>query len=148
VIRRAGLLLGVLLAGCGAGGEPGGPLTWQGEPYAGTPSKLLPSDHVVLGTIRNDSLKRVKVHYRDVRLLDADGRAVQAAVRFASAPVHSLYPPTREPDMVMAAEDLRIGRAIDLAPGKTAPLVVAWRGDARPVAVDYRAGRLRLPGDQ
>jgi len=139
-----------LVTGCGGGGggataQDGGPLKWEKPPYSGTPSELLPEDRVVLGRVRNDSLRRVSVYYKDVRLLTADGRTVPAAVRFADTPGHGLYPPTREPDSVKAAEDLRIGRAIELAPGKSAPLVVSWRGDAKPVAVDYRLGRLALP---
>jgi hypothetical protein len=133
-------------AGCGDSQPSGnGPLAWAQEPYAGTPSKLIPDDHVVLGTVRNDGLRKVKVHFREVRLLETDGDEVPAAVRFTDTPGHGLYPPTREPDSVEKTEDLRIGRAIELEPGKTAPLVVAWRGDAKPVAVEYPGGRLKLP---
>jgi len=145
---RAAVALVAALALTGCGGKDvsgGGPLVWEKDPYAGTPSKLLPEDHVVLGTVRNDSLRKLKVRYTDVRLLEADGDRIPAAVRFTDTPGHGLYPPTREPDSVRASEDLRIGRAIDLKPGKTAPLVVAWRGDAKPVAVEYPGGRLKLP---
>jgi hypothetical protein len=144
------LALLALLTGCGGGGgdaKGGGPLTWDKAPYSGTPSELLPDDHVVLGTVRNDSLRRLRVYYKDVRLVTADGKVVPAAVRFTNTPGHGLYPPTREPNSVKESEDLRIGRAIKLEPGKTAPLVVAWRGDAKPVAVDYRTGRLALPAE-
>ena len=148
--RATGLILVALLAGCGGGSDaaqqPGeAPLSWVEPPYVGTPSKLIPGDHVVLGEIRNNSQRRVDVHYSEVRLLEADGDAVAAAVRFTNTPGHGLYPPTREPDSVRPAEDLRIGRAIKLEPGKSVPLVVSWRGDAKPVTIDYRDGRLAIP---
>jgi hypothetical protein len=150
VSRRAAPVLlaaGALLAGCGGGGDSGG-LVWDAEPWSGKPSKLLPNDHVVLGTIRNDSLRKLKVRYTDVRVLVSDGRTIPAAIRFTHAPGHGMYPPTREPAYVRDSEDLRIGRAADLPPGAKAPLVVAWterRGAPRAAVLDYGAGRLRLP---
>ena len=153
-MRRAAALAlaAVALAGCGtkekADGGRSGPLAWADQPYRGAPSDLLPGDTIVFGTVENASLREVKLHFRDVTLRDAEGREVPAAIRFTNAPGHGLFPPTREPETVKESEDLRIGRAIRLKPGRTAPLIVSWRADdapEAPVVLDYRTGRLRLP---
>ena len=136
-------------AGCGGDDDQGGvgPLRWERAPRVFAP-KDLPSDRVMSGRIKNDSLKRVDLAVQDVKLLDDRGRRVAASITFLAGFVHGLYPPTREPSRLPDAELLRTGRIARILPGKLAPVTVSWRtrpDQARPTRLDYSGGFLPVP---
>lgn len=138
----AGFALG---DGTDGGGEPG-PLAWRAEPRVVVPERL-PSDRILTGRVRNDSLERVRIRAGDVAPVDAEGREVQGTATFAESFLHGLHPPTREPPRLPESELRRTGRLAVIEPGRTARLTVSWRieGGRRPVRVDYGQGSLPIP---
>ena len=146
VACAATLLLGA--AGCGDSGSGGvGPLKWEGKPQVYVP-KTLPNDRVMSARIRNDSLHRVDLTVKDIKLMDDDGKRVAASVTFLNGYIHGLYPPTRQPKRVPDSELLRTGRIARILPGKRSPITVSWRtrgGQATPTRLDYGSGSLPLP---
>ena len=149
-VALATTLCVALLAGCGDGdgGESAGRLVWVGTPKVYR-SKTLPNDRVLSGTVRNDSLRRVEIDTKDVRLVDRDGDRVGGTAVFLRTFAHQLFPPTREPaGGIPEQELLRLGVKAKLDPGKEAPLTVSWRispGRERPVRVDTGQGSLPIP---
>jgi hypothetical protein len=153
VARRPLALAAALAAlaslGCGGGdGEARGDLVWVGEPRV-VRQETLPRDRVLVGIVRNDSLRRLTVEAADVRALDEDGRALRGQATFIRGYVHPLYPPTRPPPGGLPDEELlRLGRVVRLEPGRRTRLSVAWRlapGAKRPVRIDYGVGSLPIP---
>jgi hypothetical protein len=140
-----------LLTACGGGGNEGtGDLSWSQQPEVAR-HPTLPDDRVLRGSLRNDSLRRIRLSDRDLRLLDEDGRRVRAAVRYAAGFVRGIYPPARSPQGgVPEAERLRTGQLARIDPGKTVPVTISWRvpaGAKPPVRVEYRGGSLPIPPD-
>ena len=143
--RGAALALAALaLAGCGGGEDEGsGSLVWEGAPKVYSQKE----DHVLRGTVRNDSLRRVKLTATRLRLLREDGARVASSATFVPTFIHGLYPPTREPQL-SDRELRRTGRIAQIEPGKTSTLTVSWREppSARPpVRLDYGGGQLPIP---
>ena len=126
-----------------------GDLVWAGQPRVYRQATL-PRDRVLVGTIRNDSLREVKVAATDVRAVDQDGDALRGNATFVRGYIHALYPPTRPPPGGLPESELeRTGRQLRLQPGRTGQLTVAWRlapGGEAPVRIDYGAGWLPIPG--
>jgi hypothetical protein len=126
-----------------------GDLVWAGRPNVYRQATL-PRDRVLVGTIRNDSLRPIKVAATDVRAVDGDGDALRGNATFVRGYIHPLYPPTRPPSGGLPESELeRTGRQLRLEPGQTAPLSVAWRlapGAEAPVRIDYGSGSLPIPG--
>jgi hypothetical protein len=99
------------LTDSGHGTERGGRLVWAAAPrHVG--------GAVVTGEVRNDGRAELRLDAARARVLDDRGRALPATARFLDA-----YGPGRA------------GLAITLAPGRTAPLTVAWRGAAARLAL-------------
>jgi hypothetical protein len=148
-MRRAALVavLAAALAGCGGGTTGGrGPLTWAEEPTLFTP-ETLPGDRILTGTLRNDSVRRVRVDLPDVRVLARNGDRVAAAPVFLDTFGKSLWPGDRSPSQLPESELLRTGRIAFLRPGESVPFTVAWHAsDGTPEVVDYGEGQLRVPG--
>jgi hypothetical protein len=142
------LALVLPLGGCGGDGEDGAaPLGWKGDPDIVVPPRL-PGDRILRGEVTNGSLDRVVVDAKDVKLLDGDGRRVEATATFLSSYVHSIYPPTNRPAPYPAAERERLGQIAQLEPGQSAPLTVSWhepKGPRTPVRLDYGNGSLPIP---
>ena len=139
----------LVLSDGGAGDEGAGDLAWARSPRVFTPESL-PQDRVLSATLRNDSLRRIRLNAEDFRLEDGSGREVAATAVFLDSFVHGLYPPTRQPREVPESELRRTGRLAVIAPGESVPLTVAWRqgaGAAAPVRLDYGRGYLPLPRD-
>lgn len=139
------------LAGCSGsgGGTAAGDLVWVGSPRVFTPPDL-PGDRILSGRVRNDSLRRVDVTAKDLRLVDADGRAVEgSSAVFLATFAHQLFPPTREPPGGIPERELvRLGVKAKVEPGKEVPLTMSWRqrpGAKPPVRVDTGGGSLPLP---
>jgi hypothetical protein len=151
-VRRVLLALALAgaIGGCGGGdgggSKPGGELVWDKKPSLIVP-KTLPNDRIVTGVVRNDSLRRVQVDAKELRLVDDRGGRVPGSIVFLNGYLHGLFPPTREPQL--SEQELeRIGRRARFTPGKTLPLTVSWRerkGQRSPVRIDWGAGTLPLP---
>jgi hypothetical protein len=128
-MSRGPVLLAVVAAGAAAlaltaagdGTSRTGRVVW-----AGAPQRV--AGGVVHGEIRNDGLRPLRLNAAETRVLDARGRALPSVARFLDA-----YTPGR------------LGRAVTLAPGRTAPLTVAWRGRGA-ARVTIGAAALALTG--
>jgi hypothetical protein len=145
-MRRAALALAVLaLAGCGGeAGEDAAALVWQGEAQTYAPPEL-PQDRLVTGTLRNVSGHALRLDVRDAQLVTGDGRAIDGTIRFAGSFGHGLYSPRRRPaEADPEFERRRLGEIADVAPGKTVPVTVSWRGPA-PDGLRVGTTTLRLP---
>jgi hypothetical protein len=143
-------LVAALPLACGGGEDTGvGDLVWAGQPEVFR-QPTLPRDRVLIGTVRNDSLRQMKLSASDVRAVDGDGNALRGNATFVRGYIHPLYPPTRPPEGGLPESELeRTGRQVRLQPGKTAPLSVAWRvprGRKAAVRIDYGSGSLPIPG--
>jgi hypothetical protein len=143
-------LVAALPLACGGGEDTGvGDLVWAGQPKVFR-QPTLPRDRVLVGTVRNDSLRQMKLSASDVRAVDGDGNALRGNATFVRGYIHPLYPPTRPPEGGLPESELeRTGRQVRLQPGKTAPLSVAWRvprGRKVAVRIDYGSGSLPIPG--
>jgi hypothetical protein len=139
----------LVLSDGGAGDEGAGDLAWARSPRVFTPESL-PQDRVLSATLRNDSLRRIRLTIDDLRMEDANGRTVESTAVFLDSFVHGLYPPTRQPAQVSESELRRTGRLAVIAPGDSVPLTVAWRrggGVDAPVRLDYGRGYLPVPRD-
>jgi hypothetical protein len=143
VLGAAFALTAVPLACSEDGGVGVGDLVWEKGPRVYRQATL-PRDRVLVGTVRNDSLRPIKVAATDVRAVDEDGAALRGNATFVRGYIHALYPPTRPPEGGLPESELeRTGRELRLQPGKTAQLSVAWRlspGEAAPVRIDYGTG--------
>jgi hypothetical protein len=123
-----------------------GPLAWSGDGEVFT-HPTLPGDRVLTATLRNDGMHPLRVDIGDVRLLEADGRPVDATPVFLQAFGKSLWAAGRGPEQVPDTELQRTGRIAVLRPGEEVPLTIAWHAkDGDPVRVDYGRGWLSLPG--
>jgi hypothetical protein len=139
------------LASAGCGGAPDAAqekVAWQGKPLVVRQPEL-PDDTIVSGRITNESGGVLKLDAQNVRLVTADGTAVQSTARFSTGVTHQLYPPRegpREKDPSFLRE--RMGEIATVAPGRSVPLVVSWRvpgGAPPPVEVDLGGISLALP---
>jgi hypothetical protein len=136
---------------CGGDDDGGGTgdLVWVGKPEV-VRQETLPRDRVLVGFVRNDSLRRITIEAKDVHAVDEDGKALPGQATFIRAYIHPLYPPTRPPaGGLPESERVRLGQLARLEPGKRTHLTVAWRlepGDKRAVRVEYGFGSLPIPG--
>jgi hypothetical protein len=153
-VRRLIAVAGVALAAiaplaCGGDDDGGtGDLVWVDEPEI-VRQETLPRDRVLVGFVRNDSLRRMTIEAKDVHAVDEDGKELPGQATFIRAYVHPLYPPTRPPAGGLPdSERIRLGQLVRLEPGKKTHLTVAWRlepGEKRAVRVEYGFGSLPIP---
>jgi hypothetical protein len=139
-----------LTAGGGADDRGGAPaaFAWEGEPQAIAPEAQAAAreDHIVLGRLRNTSLRTAELDVERVRVLDADGRALKTSVRFLHNFAHGIY----SHEMVFrdgtppSAERRRLGEIATVRPGASVPFTVSWRGRGA-VAVDLGGATVPLP---
>jgi hypothetical protein len=123
-----------------------GALVWSGDADVFT-HPTLPGDRVLTAKLRNEGLHPLRVDIGDVRLMDANGRPVEATPVFLQAFGKSLWAAGRGPAQVPDTELQRTGRIAVLRPGEEVPLTIAWHAeDGDPVRVDYGRGWLALPG--
>jgi len=126
-----------------------GDLVWTKGPNVYRQENL-PRDRVLVGMIRNDSLRRIRLQAKDVHPVDEDGNPLRGNATFIRGYIHPLYPPTRPPRGGLPESELeRLGRLIRLDPGKTAPLAVAWRvpaGKKGAARIEYGSGWLPVAG--
>jgi hypothetical protein len=131
----------------GESDQGAGDLAWGSNPRVFTPERL-PQDRILSATLRNDSLRRIRLSADDLGLEDASGRPIDATAVFLDSFVHGLYPPTRQPRQVSEGELRRTGRLAVIAPGESIPVTVAWRrapGVEPPLRLEYGTGTLPLP---
>jgi hypothetical protein len=147
----AGALAGALVvAGCGGGERPAqvrDPLAWAGTPLLFKATGL-PRDRVLLGTVRNRSRRPVHLVAARISVRDSGGRAVRSWGQYVAGYAHGLYGAYQKPSPLPPGELRRLGLVIDLPPGRTAPLAVAFRLAAPasgPLRVDYGPGTLSIP---
>lgn len=140
-LAAAAVLVGA--SGCGEASKAGGPsklkVAWEDDPLV-VRQKEIPDDTIVSGRMLNRSSKTLRLEAGDVRIVDADGQAVQSTARFSLGVTHPLYPPRdtpREANPRFEAE--RLGQAATVKPGASVPLVVSWRvaaGAPQPTTVE------------
>jgi hypothetical protein len=149
LVAACALLAALPLACSDDDGTGAGDLVWASPPKVYREATL-PRDRVLVGSVRNDSLRPIKVVASDVRAVDEDGNALRGNATFIRGYIHALYPPTRPPPGGLPESELeRTGRQVRLRPGQRAPLSVAWRlasGAKAPVRIDYGPGWLAIPG--
>ncbi len=154
MVRLRWVLVAALAAvaplACGGDVSDGnGALVWVRQPTL-VKQETLPRDRVLVGVVRNDSLRRMTLEAKNVQALDAEGEPLKGNATFIRGYVHPLYPPTRPPAGGLPDSELiRLGRVVRLDPGKRTHLSVAWRltaGGKRPVRIDYGFGWLPIPG--
>ncbi len=138
-------------AGCGGDDTSAGrsaALVWKKEPTR-LVHPTLKDDRIVRGEVKNEGLDKIRIESADVRLLDNEGRPVYGVATFAPSYVHSLYARNRLPTGGYPEEEKRrIGLAVEIEPGQSAPLTVSWhepRGPRTPVQIDYGPGTLEVP---
>ena len=144
--------LGLVAAGPGSGeragaaGAAAGPLGWTAPPkiYV-APGK--PTDRILSGVIRNDSLEVAEVRAADLEVFDASGSRLVSGSIFLGSFGRGLYARPRR-DQASDIEQRRTGRLLRIGPGATQPLTVSWRlgaNDARAERIEYPGGSLRIP---
>lgn len=116
------------LAGCGSSETKlgSGPVRWTRLPVAGKP-RLLASDRVVVGEVRNSSTRTLALDARKVLVRDASGRSLVSSARFVAGYTHPLYGVFQQPRFHERSELTRLGVIHVLGPGGTSPLYVAYR---------------------
>jgi hypothetical protein len=134
----------------GDSAPPVGALGWAGAPPQVFRLPTLPRDRVALGRVQNTSLRTLKLTAARLVVRDARGRRLAASAGFTTSYAHGLFGAFQQPSSLPTAELLRLGKAVELKPGTSAPFYAAWRlprgarGDGA-VRVDYGTGTLVLP---
>jgi hypothetical protein len=123
-LALAGVVVALLLLTGSAGGEQG-KLVLAGKTTVVQSGK--PTDRVLVGKLRNDSLKDIDLRADDVRVLAADGREIRSTARFLAGFAHPLFAWSQEPKDIGDYERTRLGEMVTIKPGETAPLVLSWR---------------------
>lgn len=138
----------IAAGGCGAGEDAGySSLAWDRPPHLYRASGG-GTDRVLVGRVRNNSLRELTIEARRLRVLDADGRPLDTTGEFTVSLAHSLYGAYQRPTPFPLEERRRLGLIATIRPGLTAPLVVAFRprGDERPpLRLDDGKGSLPIP---
>jgi hypothetical protein len=136
----------VAAASPGCGDDDGAALAWDVTPQVVRHPEI-PNDVLATGRIRNDSDDELRLDTEDARVIDANGRPLEATVRFAAGYTHALYPPGDAPRETPRKQRERLGDAATIRPGATAPLTAAWhrRRDARAVRIEIGDESLALP---
>lgn len=135
-------------SGCGGGGGADGAVSWKGTPQVFAPRDL-PRDRVLLGRVRNTSLRPITLQAAKIRVRDAEGHVLASSGRFTASFAHGLFGAFQQPASVPASELIRLGRVVQLRPNETAPFYAAWRGrvgSRGPFRIDTGQGRLEVPG--
>jgi hypothetical protein len=150
----AAALAAAALTGCGgdpAGGEGKPVLGWDGTPTL----TVSPSGaKVLIGKVKNESFKELRLTTPNVKLLDADGRPIKAGVVFVSSFIkanrpHNFGAQRSNPAAYAETEQKRVGYLAVLRSSETTPLTVSWREPRGPRAaarIDYGRGSLPVRG--
>jgi len=147
------VVIALIAGGCGGEGDASSGdarLAWEGEPTLRASETT--RARVLIGTVKNTSLGRVRIRSSALTLVDQDGRRMKASVGFVSTFVRSLYPQSGRPGARRSefpeAERRRIGDLAVLRSGETSPLTVSWNeppGRRDATRIDYGRGSLEIP---
>ena len=132
---------------CGADDAAARRLAWADPPVL-TSRAGAPGDRIVTGRIENRTTRPIELRSGALRVEDPGGRRLPSSIAFLEGFVQSLNPLDRDALIDLPeAERRRLGITMTIAPGQTAPLVVAWRpGEGAAAAqVSTPAGSLPLP---
>ncbi len=135
--------------GCGSdeaaeADRPEAELAWVEPPKLYRPPNL-PRDRIAQGEIASED-EPIELHADELRVLDADGGEVDAAVAFVSGYVPSIEPLNQLSELP-EDEERRLGRLATVVDDPV-PLTISWRqppGSGRPVELDYGPGALPIP---
>ncbi|HVE67076.1 MAG TPA: hypothetical protein VNB64_00705 [Solirubrobacteraceae bacterium] len=133
--------------GAGAGESRTGELVWEREPLVFRVRRI-PTDRVLVGRVRNDSLRPLDIRSADVGVRDGGGRRLRSFAQFTESYVHGIYPAYQKPDPLPADEQERLGLIVRILPGDSAPLVVSYRTTPRDrgrLRVEWKRGSLPVP---
>jgi hypothetical protein len=123
-------------------------LSWVGKPNV-FKARNLPNDRVVIARVRNTGSKTLHLIGSKLVVRDANGRALDTTAAFTTTFAHGLYGALQQPaGGPPPAELIRLGKAVYLPAGGSAPFYAAWRlqpGSKEPVRVDYGTGSLAVP---
>jgi hypothetical protein len=130
------------------GSEKSGALTWAGKVQVFR-SKVLPRDRIVFARVRNSGKSTLHLIAARLVVRDADGKALKgSSAAFTHTFAHGLFGALQQPNPVPVEELLRLGKAIYLPPGASAPFYAAWHlvpGTRGPIRIDYGSGSLTVP---
>lgn len=146
----AAAVLAAGAAGCGGGDDEGARrtgLAWDGTPQV-FQAKNLPSDRVVIARVQNRGNETLHLVAADLKVRDADGRALDSSAAFTTNYAHGLFGMMDPPKQLPPAELQRLGKVIYLPAGASVPFYAAWRlkpGAREPVTIDYGNGSLDVP---
>lgn len=144
-MRRSALLAALAVAGCGGGEDSQGgdrALVWADKPRV-VESSEVKGARILMGRVRNNSLRRIELLSKDLRMLDAGGGRVKASFGFVGAYVRPDQPRNRPEEELPDVEKRRVGLIVTLEPGDAAPLTASWV-DGRPERIDYGKGSLPI----
>jgi hypothetical protein len=137
------------LAGCRSDHKnDAGRLSWLGKPNV-FKARNLPNDRVVIARVRNAGSKTLHLVASKIVVRDANGRALDATAAFNTTFAHGLYGALQQPPGGPPVQELaRLGKAIYLSAGGSAPFYAAWRlqpGTKEPVRIEYGGWSLTVP---
>jgi hypothetical protein len=119
------------------------------EPRLEKVAPTLPDDRLLVGTVRNVSVREeLQLDSAQLVVRDAGGHALKAFALFSVTYAHGLYGIAEAPNGPVRSDRRRLGYTVKLKPGQTAPLTVAYRlvKDVKtPLRVEYPGGRLAVP---
>ena len=111
--------------------------------------KTLPRDRVVIARVRNTTKETLHLVASKLVVRDADGHALKgSSAGFTTSFAHGLFGALQQPDPLPPAELLRLGKAVYIPAGATAPFYAAWHlapGTPEPVRIDYGVGSITVP---
>lgn len=136
-------------AGCGGGNDAPKRegLSWDGTPKVFR-AKNLPDDRVVIARVRNTGTKTLHLVASELKVRDADGRALESSAAFTTNYAHGLFGMVDPPKQLPAAELVRLGKVAYIPAGASLPFYAAWRlkpDTKEPVTIDYGKGTLAVP---
>ncbi len=136
----------VVAVGCG-GHDQRAALVWSHAPQVFTPRDL-PRDRIVIGRVRNQSHRTLRLAAAALRVRDSQGHVLRSSAGFTASYAHGLFGAFQQPSAEPLRELVRLGRIVILDPGATSPVFAAWQlpaGAHTPVTLDYGRGRLTIP---
>jgi len=108
----------------------------------------LPRDRIVIGRIRNDSTRTLRLAAAALHVRDSQNHSLESSGGFTASYAHGLFGAFQRPSAEPLRELVRLGRVVILEPRATSPVFASWRlpiGAHGPLTLDYGYGRLTIP---